>query len=135
MNIVRKFLGSSGGSVDLDAGHNLSQEERDQREAAESNVGTTSRNPPKQPDHLSLTHLKKLYSEYVRPSTHPLTEAEKEQALYNILPLFCKVFDDETASRPISELFSEASAFAQAISRLMVSFFRKCNLHRTYSCA
>lgn len=39
---------------------------------------------------LGLMHLKKLFSEYTHPS-HPLSEAEKNDKLYNMLPLFCKV--------------------------------------------
>lgn len=39
---------------------------------------------------LGLMHLKKLFSEYTHPP-HPLTEAEKNDKLYNMLPLFCKV--------------------------------------------
>lgn len=39
---------------------------------------------------LGLMHLKKLFSEYTHPS-HPLTEKERDDKLYNMLPLFCKV--------------------------------------------
>lgn len=39
---------------------------------------------------LGLMHLKKLFSEYSYPS-HPLSDTEKEDKLYNMLPLFCKV--------------------------------------------
>lgn len=39
---------------------------------------------------LGLMHLKKLFSEYTYPP-HPLTDTEKEDKLYNMLPLFCKV--------------------------------------------
>ena len=39
---------------------------------------------------LGLMHLKKLFSEYSYPN-HPLSEPEKEDKLYNMLPLFCKV--------------------------------------------
>lgn len=39
---------------------------------------------------LGLMHLKKLFSEYTHPP-HPLSEAEKDDKLYNMLPLFCKV--------------------------------------------
>ena len=35
-------------------------------------------------------HLKKMYAEFTSPS-HPLLDAEKEERLYNILPLFTKV--------------------------------------------
>lgn len=39
---------------------------------------------------LGLMHLKKLFAEYTHPP-QPLTEAEKDDKLYNMLPLFCKV--------------------------------------------
>lgn len=39
---------------------------------------------------LGLMHLKKLFSEYTHPP-HELTEAERDDKLYNMLPLFCKV--------------------------------------------
>ncbi|CAG9119380.1 unnamed protein product [Plutella xylostella] len=50
---------------------------------------------------LGLMHLKKLFAEYTHPP-QPLTDAEKDDKLYNMLPLFCK-----------------------AISKLMVSEIRK----------
>lgn len=40
---------------------------------------------------LGLMHLKKLFAEYTHPP-QPLTDAEKDDKLYNMLPLFCKVF-------------------------------------------
>jgi len=69
MNIMRKFRpgGASAPSV--------SQDE------ANSNPQHTA---------LGLMHLKKLFSEYTHPS-HPLTERERDDKLYNMLPLFCKV--------------------------------------------
>ena len=39
---------------------------------------------------LGLMHLKKLSSELLYPA-HPLSEHEREDKIYNILPLFCKV--------------------------------------------
>jgi len=39
---------------------------------------------------LGLMHLKKLFSEYTHPP-HPLNEKERDDKLYNMLPLFCKV--------------------------------------------
>ena len=48
----------------------------------------TLKSPPF--DQLGLMHLKKMYAEYTSPS-HPLLDAEKEERLYNILPLFTKV--------------------------------------------
>lgn len=39
---------------------------------------------------LGLMHLKKLFSEYTHPP-HPLSDSERDDKLYNMLPLFCKV--------------------------------------------
>lgn len=39
---------------------------------------------------LGLMHLKKLFSEYTHPP-HPLSDVERDDKLYNMLPLFCKV--------------------------------------------
>lgn len=39
---------------------------------------------------LGLMHLKKLFAEYTHPP-QPLNDAEKDDKLYNMLPLFCKV--------------------------------------------
>lgn len=54
--------------------------------------GMDSVNSPAAQQHLALglMHLKKLFSEYSYPP-HPLSETEKEDKLYNMLPLFCKV--------------------------------------------
>lgn len=39
---------------------------------------------------LGLMHLKKLFSEYTHPP-NALSDAERDDKLYNMLPLFCKV--------------------------------------------
>lgn len=49
---------------------------------------TGSTNP--QHTALGLMHLKKLFSEYTHPP-HILSDAERNDKLYNMLPLFCKV--------------------------------------------
>lgn len=69
MNIMRKLRGGGG------ANNALSQDE------ANSNPQHTA---------LGLMHLKKLFSEYTHPP-HPLSDKEKDDKLYNMLPLFCKV--------------------------------------------
>ncbi|KAJ8966192.1 hypothetical protein NQ317_015412 [Molorchus minor] len=38
-------------------------------------------------------HLKKLFLEYTHPP-HPLTDKERDEKLYNMLPLFCKVMSE-----------------------------------------
>lgn len=44
-----------------------------------------------QHNQLGLMHLKKLFNEYTHPK-EPLSEIERDFKLYNMLPLFCKVW-------------------------------------------
>lgn len=69
MNIMRKLRGS-GASAAAAA-----------QDEANSNPQHTA---------LGLMHLKKLFSEYTHPP-HPLSDKERDDKLYNMLPLFCKV--------------------------------------------
>ncbi|KAG8229679.1 hypothetical protein J437_LFUL010268 [Ladona fulva] len=85
--------------------------------------------PPSEEDHqnsqhtaLGLMHLKKLFSEYTHPP-HPLSEREKDDKLYNMLPLFCKVFGN-SPSTDMVEKFRDLLAFCQQVSLLMVSEIR-----------
>ncbi|XP_034186854.1 WD repeat and FYVE domain containing 3 bchs isoform X3 [Osmia lignaria lignaria] len=85
---------------------------------------------------LGLMHLKKLFSEYTHPP-HPLSDAERDDKLYNMLPLFCKVFGSSPAG-DMSEKFWDILAFTQQVSRLMVFEIRKRASNRsteTASCA
>ncbi|RZF45662.1 hypothetical protein LSTR_LSTR010613 [Laodelphax striatellus] len=102
MNLVRKLRKGGG------ANNALSQDE------ANSNPQHTA---------LGLMHLKKLFSEYCHPS-HPLSEKEKDDKLYNMLPLFCKVFEN-SPSTDMSEKFRDMSAFCREVSRLMVGEIRR----------
>lgn len=54
--------------------------------------GDTGEEAVPNPQHtaLGLSHLKKLFSEYLHPQV-PLTKQELDDKLYNMLPLFCKV--------------------------------------------
>lgn len=72
MNIVRKLRGG-GANVSSNTSPDLSD-------------GSPS-SPHTQ---LGLMHLKKLFLEYTHPP-HPLTDNERDDKLYNMLPLFCKV--------------------------------------------
>ncbi|XP_067008592.2 WD repeat and FYVE domain-containing protein 3 [Anabrus simplex] len=102
MNIMRKFRQSSTATA------SMSQDE------ANSNPQHTA---------LGLMHLKKLFSEYTHPP-HPLSEKERDDKLYNMLPLFCKVFGN-CPSADMMEKFRDILAFCQQVSRLMVSEMRR----------
>lgn len=56
--------------------------------ATSQNAGEPNDNA--QQNQLGLMHLKKLFTEYTNPK-EPLSEAERDYKLYNMLPLFCKV--------------------------------------------
>lgn len=72
---------------------------------------------------LGLMHLKKLFNEFTHPKD-PLSEHERDSKLYNMLPLFCKVFGS-CHSGEMNEKFWDILAFAQQISKLMVSEIRR----------
>ncbi|XP_013179018.1 PREDICTED: WD repeat and FYVE domain-containing protein 3 isoform X1 [Papilio xuthus] len=72
---------------------------------------------------LGLMHLKKLFAEYTHPP-QTLSEAEKDDKLYNMLPLFCKVFGTSPSSE-MNEKFWDILSFCQQVSKLMVSEIRK----------
>lgn len=72
---------------------------------------------------LGLMHLKKLFNEFTHPK-EPLSEQERDSKLYNMLPLFCKVFGS-CHSGEMNEKFWDILAFCQQISRLMVSEIRR----------
>lgn len=74
MNIVRKLRGATAGN----GGASTTP-----TESSENGSGSAH-------TQLGLMHLKKLFSEYTHPP-HPLSDAEKDDKLYNMLPLFCKV--------------------------------------------
>lgn len=72
---------------------------------------------------LGLMHLKKLFNELTHPK-EPLSESDRDSKLYNMLPLFCKVFGT-CHSGEMNEKFWDILAFCQQISRLMVSEIRR----------
>lgn len=72
---------------------------------------------------LGLMHLKKLFSELTYPG-HPLSENEREDKLYNMLPLFCKVFA-ASPSASMQDKFADINLFTQNVSKLMVTEIRR----------
>ncbi|KAG7173359.1 WD repeat and FYVE domain-containing protein 3-like [Homarus americanus] len=106
MNIMRKWWGSGsrvGGVME--------------------NMDTVNSQAAQQHLALGLMHLKKLFSEYSYPP-HPLSEPEKEDKLYNMLPLFCKVFGSSPTS-DLQEKFGDVLIFTQHVSKLMVTEIRR----------
>lgn len=79
---------------------------------------------PSQHAALSLTHLRKLFSDFNSVSVQSMTEAERESRIYSMLPLFCRVFSH---CPPIEmlEKFPEVGSFCQQVSRLAVSEIRR----------
>uniref|UniRef100_T1IYC2 Alfy-like armadillo-like repeat domain-containing protein n=1 Tax=Strigamia maritima TaxID=126957 RepID=T1IYC2_STRMM len=82
-------------------------------------------NPQQNAQHtaLGLMHLRKLFSEYSHPQV-PFTQKEQEDHLYNMLPLFCRVFGSCPA-KDITEKFGDVLAFCQQVAKLMVSEIRR----------
>ncbi|XP_047736202.1 WD repeat and FYVE domain-containing protein 3, partial [Hyalella azteca] len=107
MNIMRKWWGAGGRPEDgLDGSQLLEQQHQQQRHLA-----------------LGLMHLKKLFSEILHPA-HPLSEDEREDKLYNMLPLFCKVFSNSSPT-DLVEKFEDVLLFTQHVSKLMVTEIRR----------
>lgn len=69
-------------------------------------------------------HLKKLFNEYSNPKEVLSDPGERDARLYNMLPLFCKVFGRSPAS-DLTEKFWGVHAFAKQVSSLMVSEIRR----------
>ncbi|XP_064458168.1 WD repeat and FYVE domain-containing protein 3-like isoform X2 [Ornithodoros turicata] len=107
MNIMRKLLvgGHQGGGRGGGATEEGSSQSSSQHTA------------------LGLMHMHKLFAELTHPG-HPLTQQEQEQRLYNMLPLFCKVFENSPAP-DIVDKFSDVLAFSKLVSKLMVSEIRR----------
>ncbi|XP_060523655.1 WD repeat and FYVE domain-containing protein 3 [Cylas formicarius] len=105
MNLVRKLRGSGISA------------------AVASTSDSTMGDPSSTHTQLGLMHLKKLFLEYMHPS-HPLTDKEKDDKLYNMLPLFCKVFGSSPTS-DMNEKFWDILSFCHQVSLLMASEIRK----------
>ena len=104
MNIMRKFLSSGGSqSVDDPGGGATGGGDADSAQGVEL---------------LGLSHLNKLFSEY------QTRNERKEEKIYMMLPLFCKVFAN-VAPKVITDKFPDAGAFAQVTARLLVTEVRR----------
>lgn len=76
---------------------------------------------PSQHAALSLTHLRKLFSDFQQ---HTFGDPERESRVYSMLPLFCRVFSHCPASEMLDK-FPEVAQFCQQVSRLAVSEIRR----------
>ncbi|XP_048589940.1 WD repeat and FYVE domain-containing protein 3-like [Nematostella vectensis] len=95
--------------------------------------GTDAVSQSNQDDELCLRHLRKLYMEF-RHSSTPMTIKEQDNALYRMLPLFCKIFA-HTKPSSLTEKFGDACQFAAHISQLMVREIRKRSSDRNHEAA
>ncbi|KAK2176854.1 hypothetical protein NP493_625g00028 [Ridgeia piscesae] len=78
---------------------------------------------PPQDATLGLRHLCKMFEEF-RHSPSGVSQKQLEDKLYNMLPLFCKVFGAAPSSDMI-EKFGDILHFCSHVSRLMVSEIRR----------
>lgn len=69
---------------------------------------------PSQHAALSLTHLRKLFSDFCSTSGQSLSEPEREARIYTMLPLFCRVFSHCPPSEMLDK-FIEVAAFCQQV--------------------
>lgn len=102
---------------------NIMQKLRGRPGSGESSTDSSTPDTESPHTQLGLMHLKKLFNEYSHPK-EPFSESERDFKLYNMLPLFCKVFGT-THAADMSEKFWDILAFAQQISKLMVSEIRR----------
>lgn len=70
-----------------------------------------------QDSQLTLTHLRKVFYEYLHPKGD---QSIKEEKLYNILPLFIKAFSQSSLT-DINDKFDDVGEFCYACSRLLVN--------------
>ncbi|KAH8377111.1 hypothetical protein KR093_003521 [Drosophila rubida] len=126
MNVMRKLRGAASAGTGSAANASSSSSSN----ASPSNTSNANGRGASAEDALldariqmSLATLKKLFNEYTHPK-EPLSETERDGKLYEMLPLFCKVFSSCPAN-DMSEKFWDVVAFCQQVSRLMVSEIRK----------
>lgn len=72
---------------------------------------------------LTLTHLRKVFYEYLRPK-HDQTQSTRDDKLYSILPLFIKAFG-HCSLVDINDKFGDVGEFCFACSKLLVNEISK----------
>jgi hypothetical protein len=73
---------------------------------------------------LTLTHLRKLFFEYMHPRQTDMSQSDRDEKLYNILPLFIKTFG-HVSLVDIGERFGEVGDFCGACTRLLCAEISK----------
>eukprot|EP00058_Branchiostoma_floridae_P010550 XP_002596038.1 hypothetical protein BRAFLDRAFT_202950 [Branchiostoma floridae] len=96
MNIMRKFMGRGR---------------------------TAGDDAPTQDNSLGLMHLRRLFMELCHSPT-AMSQTEQEDKLYMMLPLFCKVFGNASATE-MTEKFGDILQFSSHCGRLMVNEIRR----------
>ncbi|XP_036321880.1 WD repeat and FYVE domain-containing protein 3 isoform X2 [Rhagoletis pomonella] len=125
MNVMRKLRGNTNatGSPTAGAGATANGNLSPAGAASGARVGEETNAAADARIQISLHTLKQLFNEYTHPK-EALSEHERDMKLYQMLPLFCKVFSTCPAA-DMSEKFWDVVAFCQQVSRLMVSEIRK----------
>ena len=126
MNAIKCFLLGSGSHAAAPQVESTGQQQAGGNAAPASNqevVVMGIKPSPSQHAALSLTHLRKLFSDFTLAAAG-LTEPEKESRIYIMLPLFCRVFSHCPAAEML-EKFPEVGGFCQQVSRLAVSEIRR----------
>ena len=96
MNYVRKLISTgSQGSVDGGSGSGPGGSNPEMTASASSGSvfsggKSGGEREARGPGMLGLSHLKRISGNLLSPS-HPLNDKEREEKLYAVLPLFCKV--------------------------------------------
>jgi hypothetical protein len=73
---------------------------------------------------LTLTHLRKVFYEYMHPKNHDMSQSERDDKLYNILPLFIKAFGHSSLI-DINDKFGDVEEFCIACTKLLVNEITK----------
>ncbi|BFF93489.1 WD repeat and FYVE domain-containing protein 3 [Drosophila madeirensis] len=129
MNVMRKLRGAATGGNSSSGGSSSNTTNNGSRPTADASQSPANGRASGEDAlvdariQMSLGTLKKLFNEYTHPR-EPLSEQERDEKLYEMLPLFCKVFSSCPAN-DMSEKFWDVVAFCQQVSRLMVSEIRK----------
>ena len=111
-----KFVGQSPNNSNSGLGINANN-------LSKASLNISAQSPTHHEIQLTLTHLRKVFYEYLHPRQE-LTQLDRDEKLYNLLPLFIKAFTHVPTS-DIADKFSECAEFCYSCSRLLVSEISK----------